>query len=143
MNYFTHKSDLILEALEMSADAQSEILACMNGRDYAEYTDEERDAAQAKLKDFLLARDHASLLHPHQMAKRIQEVVDAASPAGMISEGSMNEEIDARLQGLATKVLAARPDLRSASLDEWCIQHVASLDENERSAVAMLIEAMI
>jgi predicted transcriptional regulator len=76
------------------------------------------------------------------IATEIQRAVDDTSSASMsLSEDELTLEIARRLDELATTFMSKRPDLASASLDEWLAQHHDQLTRQERQDGMAILEA--
>lgn len=75
---------------------------------------------------------------------RIQNEIDAAYDAAHAQAAEAFErDITQRLDVLAREIMARRPDLEPASLDEWIINHAGRLTETERhEAMAVVIAYM-
>lgn len=72
---------------------------------------------------------------------KIQNALDAAHPAGMIGDTALQREVASRLDVLALELMESRPELKPMSLDEWVIEHMDHLSEQERYNCSAIINA--
>jgi hypothetical protein len=75
------------------------------------------------------------------VSTRIQEAVDGAHPAGMLGDDMFVLELATRLDTIAAELMASRPDLEVASLDEWLTTHYDELAPVDRDAASQIIDA--
>lgn len=54
---------------------------------------------------------------------------------------SYNLEVCSRLDSLALELMATRPDLEQASLDEWIVIHHEELSDDELRSASAIIDA--
>ena len=73
---------------------------------------------------------------------RIEAEINAAHDAAMSLEARHFElEVTSRLDVLACELMACRPDLEPASLDEWIVNHAGRLSEAETQDAMAVVSA--